>query len=39
MLIESRPLDHLRLQRIVRLGNQLPSQRLNDRRRINAMRE
>jgi hypothetical protein len=39
VLVESCPLDHLRLQRIVRLRNQLPSQRLDDGCRIDAMRE
>jgi hypothetical protein len=38
VLIERRPLDHLRLQRIFRLGYQLPRQRLDDGCRVDAMR-
>lgn len=37
MLVEGSPLDDFRFQRIVRLGYQLPRERLNDRCRIDTM--
>jgi hypothetical protein len=39
VLIERRPLDDLGLQGIVRLGYQLPRQRLDDGCRVDAMRQ
>lgn len=39
MLVERRPFDDLWLQRIVCLWYQLPGERLDDRGRIDAVRE
>ena len=39
MLVESSPLDDLWFERIIRLGYQLPGERLDDCRRIDAVRE